>query len=279
MTDFFDDIPCPDLDVPELLIEANADDFYRALGLSSTSVVGRLLKSWVRQMATAFSKQLIHFDKQIACVDLQAAAYELLNHYSNPATDFARGSQHIPHQGPLIIAANHPGLADALALLASIPRDDLIIVAAQRPLLMALPNLAGKLVYVAEGSRQDALLRQLVRHLRAGGCVLLFPAGGIEPDPARDHDAAKASLSTWSRSPELLLKLVPDAVMVVGIVREVVHPKLVNHPLTYLNPRDRAWLAACLQVLLRRYHTLPVEVRYRIKENDVDVAKVAKQLI
>ncbi|MEM6429923.1 MAG: 1-acyl-sn-glycerol-3-phosphate acyltransferase, partial [Deinococcota bacterium] len=249
------------------------------LGISSASFVGRLLKPWVHRVATTFSAKLIHFDKQIHCVGLQAAARELLRYYSQPAAEFARGSEHIPKQGPLIIPANHPGLADALALLASIPRDDLIIVAAQRPLLSALPNLAGKLVYVAEGSRQDALLRQLVRHLRVGGSVLLFPAGGIEPDPARDTEGANASLNTWSRSPELLLKLVPEAVMVVGIVREVVHPKLVNHPLTYLNPRDRAWLAACLQVLLRRYHTLPTKLRYAPMMTSALTVDVARGLI
>jgi hypothetical protein len=262
LQDAFDDTLSTPLTIPEILVEANANDFYRALGLSSESRLGRLISPWVGHVATKFSAKLMRFDAQIERIGLQAAAYELLCYCSQPAANFARGTEHIPQQGPLILVANHPGLTDALALLASIFRDDLLIVAAQRPLLAALPNLACKLVYVAESSRQDVLLRRLVRHLRVGGSVLLFPAGGIEPDPARDPEGASASLETWSRSPELFMKLVPNAVMVLGIVREVVHPKLINHPLTYLNPKDRAWSAACLQVLLKRYHDVPVQVRY-----------------
>src|SRR5215208_3711940 len=95
------------------------------------------------------------------------------------------GRENVPREGPLLIAANHPGLGDSLALFATIPRTDLRVVAAVRPLLDALPNTSRYLLTVAEASPgRFGLVRAATRHLRDGGAVLTFPGGRIEPDPA-----------------------------------------------------------------------------------------------
>jgi hypothetical protein len=93
------------------------------------------------------------------------------------------------------VLANHPGAYDALSLFAAIPRDDLLVVAAERPFLASLPALRKRLLFIpdpgagSEGARSLGLKRAL-RHLKDGGALLHFGAGRIEPDPAFSEPAA-----------------------------------------------------------------------------------------
>jgi hypothetical protein len=53
------------------------------------------------------------------------------------------GVEHVPAAGPAVILANHPGMTDTVALLASLAsRPDLRVIALDRPFLRALPNVA-----------------------------------------------------------------------------------------------------------------------------------------
>jgi hypothetical protein len=85
--------------------------------------------------------------------------------------------------GPCLVLANHPGAYDALALMRAVDRRDLLILAADREFLRALPGLSEHLVFVSDApsERARALKRSLV-WLRRGGALLHFPAGKIEPD-------------------------------------------------------------------------------------------------
>ncbi len=91
--------------------------------------------------------------------------------------------EEIPTDGPLVVVANHHfGAADALlALSLFLPvRPDLKVVANRS--LAAFPQLGGLVFPVAAPSvrrRRIEGTRELVRHLRAGGAVLLFPAGQV----------------------------------------------------------------------------------------------------
>jgi len=89
----------------------------------------------------------------------------------------------VPDAGPLVVVANHHfGAADALlALSLFLPaRPDLKVVANRS--LAAFPQLGDLVLPVAAPSvrrRRIEGTRELVRHLRAGGAVLIFPAGQV----------------------------------------------------------------------------------------------------
>src|SRR3989442_9520850 len=124
------------------------------------------------------------------------------------------GRELVPARGPLLVVANHPGISDAVALLAALGREDAWIVTANYPLLRAMRLASQRFLFVSD-DRADRLsaFRSIVSRLRSGDTVLVFPAGSLELDPALSRVAALASLATWSRSIELLARLARDTVV------------------------------------------------------------------
>lgn len=94
--------------------------------------------------------------------------------------------QRLPSTGPVLVAANHPyGGIDGLAAIAALldRRPDLKVIATQS--LAGLEPLRSVLIPVdnfghsaARGANVVAL-RQALRHVKAGGALLLFPAGAV----------------------------------------------------------------------------------------------------
>ncbi len=162
------------------------------------------------------------------------------------------GAASVPREGPLLVVSNHPGLADAVALFAAMPRDDLRVIAAERPFLSALPNTSGALISIPDAPNgRSKAVRAAARHLRAGGAVITFPGGRIEPDPAVLPGAAEA-LADWSGSVDLFARLVPGLTVVPAVVSGVISPSALRNPLALVrrDPRDRRWLSATLQMLV-----------------------------
>ena len=75
---------------------------------------------------------------------------------------------------------------------------------------------------------------------------------------------AAAALASWSRSVVRFARLEPRTQIVPAIVTGVTTAETLRHPLTLLHrdDKDKAWLAASLQVMLRRYRHNRVTVRY-----------------
>src|SRR5919204_4627088 len=110
-----------------------------------------------------------------------------------------RGRDRVPGAGPLLVVANHPGLSDALALLAALGRDDAWVVAADYPFLHALRGANRRFVFVYEGSAARlGALRRIGARLRRGDAVLLFPAGGLPPDPPPAPVLAPQAPHRWA---------------------------------------------------------------------------------
>ncbi|MDQ2952196.1 MAG: 1-acyl-sn-glycerol-3-phosphate acyltransferase [Chloroflexota bacterium] len=188
------------------------------------------------------------------------------------------GAEHVPATGPLLVVANHPGLTDAVALLAALGRDDAWIVTADYPFLHALRRAKGRFLFVRD---RRAAFRDIVARLRMGDAVLLFPAGGLEPDPAVSPDSSRDALASWSRSIDLIPRLAPGTrvlpVLVSGAVsRSAFENRIVRRRMP---ARERQRLASLLQLAVRLYQRHPVRVRFAApiadSTSDVHAAVVA----
>jgi hypothetical protein len=245
------------------LLKVNIDDILAAVGwppgAALRAVVGRL----VRGPALRFAREMTTFDDEIGRSGIRIAAGALLSAFVRDIR--VTGMEHIPLRGPVLILSNHPGMTDTLALIASIPREDLLVLAAERPFLRALRAASRSLIYIPdEKAKRLAAVRRAVDHLRAGGALLTFPAGDIEPDPAVLPGAAEA-LGRWSASSLLFLRFVPECTVVPVVVSGVLARPAQQFPLTRLRRKrvDRERMAAMLQVLV---HTLlPSAWRVRVR--------------
>jgi len=175
------------------------------------------------------------------------------------------GREHVPARGPLLVVANHPGLSDAVALLAALGREDVWIVTADYPFLRAMCLASRRFLFVSgDGADRLSAFRTIVSRLRSGETVLVFPAGGLELDPTLSRDVALASLATWSRSIELLARVARDTIVVPAGVSGVVSRSAFDHPLAKRRgvPKERQRMAALLQLAFSRYQTNSVTIRF-----------------
>ena len=193
---------------------------------------------------------------------LSAATRAYLRH--NVGSVKFAGAEHVHGDGPLLIASNHPGMSDALALFAILQRDDLRVVARDRDFLRAMPNILSHLLIVSDvESERIRATRAITTILKEGHPVLTFPAGKIEPD-ARHLCLADAveSLANWSSSLDLFARLVPQLRVVPVIVRGVISQQALRNPIIRVRrtQKDRNWLAATLQIVVRAYQKVDVRV-------------------
>lgn len=108
----------------------------------------------------------------------------------------------IPRSGPLIVVANHPhGLADGLVAMDFIlrARPDALVVGNRW--LARIPGIRPWLIEVnpfnpAEADSANlAGTRRILAHLRAGGCIVTFPAGEVSSLHLRERRVRDAE---WS---------------------------------------------------------------------------------
>jgi len=243
------------------LIWLNTADMLRGFGISRPPWLHGLATILARPAARRFARHLLTFDALVGTSGLPTASAWICSHFA-PGLDILGYPP--PNTGPLLVVANHPGLLDAAALMTTLNRSDLKVIAIARPLLRALPHTRATIIPVGTTvqHRMNAV-RHAMRHLQQGGAILTFPAGRIEPDPAHDLTAI-ASLTAWSASLDLFGRIAIGLPVVTAIVSHVQAPAALHHPLTRLrrNPADRQWLAAILQVLWPHLATTPVQVRF-----------------
>lgn len=99
-----------------------------------------------------------------------------------PAKEIA----HIPKTGPVIVVANHPhGLVDGMVLAQIVARVRPDFKILTRSLLTGIPEIAEFMIPVPfpheDNSRELGLQMRndTMAHLRAGGVIILFPAGQV----------------------------------------------------------------------------------------------------
>lgn len=242
----------------EQLTDFNVYEAIKSFKIDSVPLINRAAAALIRGAASQLSNKIIQFDARVGSDGLQAASGWLMEQFTGGM--IVSGVERIPHDVPLLIASNHPGQSDAFAVLAQLPRDDVRIIAAERPLLETLPNIYRHLIFVSETFNQRRrTVREVTAHLRGGGTILTFPGGHIETDPR-----IRTIAMQWSESVGLLAHLVPDLhilpVAVGGVLsRDALHNPLVR---VYREEKQREWVAAVLQTLVKRYQQVIVDVRF-----------------
>src|SRR5208337_3641093 len=165
------------------LIAINTLDILAALGLGDLRFLRRCIELAFRYPARMLARRLVRFDDEVVASGLRAAAPIIISAYARNLA--VNGAERIPTSGPVILLSNHPGMTDTACLCAAIPRPDLRILASDRPFLRALPAASRSLFFLPDQpEKRREVLRRSISHLRAGGALLTFPAGEIEPDPS-----------------------------------------------------------------------------------------------
>ncbi|MCX7790641.1 MAG: glycerol acyltransferase [Chloroflexaceae bacterium] len=239
----------------------NIADLRSAFGITAATPLRGLADVLFHVPARNFALQVLALDALVGREGLRAGGAWICGQLSRGVEIWGAPP---PATGPALIVANHPGLLDAAALFASIPREDLRVLAITRPFLRALPHIAGRLFTVGDTpAARMAAARRAARHLRAGGALLTFPAGRIEPDPA-SLPGAEDAVASWSQGVDQIVQLAGAVTVVPAIVAGVLTPAAVKHPLTRLRRHadDRRWLAAILQLMLPWLQHTTVQVRF-----------------
>ncbi len=245
------------------------NEVIRAMGIPVDSWLAERLHRILARATRRFSELFSEVDRIVAEQGFPAGALFLLRHLASGYD--ARGAGNIPPTGPLIIASNHPGTIDSVALTASAGRRDLKIIASAVPFLENLPHIREHLIFTPRVNVQKRMIsvRESLRHLQSGGSLLLFAHGTIDPDPSF-MPVSLDDFKGWSRSLEIFLRGVPEVQVVVSIVSRVIDPVFMRHPLTWLRTArpDRQRIAMMLQVIQQMLGT-QLNLRPRISYGEL----------
>ena len=222
------------------LLTPNVSSVTAALYSQLMSVMGLKHPNWItrslypifRPPTRRMAGYLVETDRNTAIKGWNSAVKQFTAHL---VTDVHFNRQEIiPQQGSLMVIANHPAAYDVVILAASIPRDDLKIIASDIPLIQMLPNIRQHCIPVPYHipSRLQTV-RSTLQHLKAAGSILIFPRGNVEPDP-QVSPGAEQSMAGWSPSIELFLRNVPDTLCVIAIASGMLSASWFTNPLIKL---------------------------------------------
>jgi hypothetical protein len=232
-----------------------------ALGWEHGRPGGAAARALLGPAARRVAREFVATDEAFASRALPDAARWTLDHFS--ASVEVSGLDRVPRSGPILLVANHPGLTDAVALIASLDRPDVRIVAADYPFLHAMRGLSQHLIFLgATRASQLGWIRAVCRDLRRGRLVLLFPAGRLEPDPA--VLGTDGALLRWSASVDVIRRLAPEARIVPAAVTGVLSPRAFAHRLTRIrrSARDRQRVATLVQMMAPRYRGVRARIAF-----------------
>lgn len=224
------------------------DDIFRNGGYAENGWFRRLVEPVLSLPAHRFVQLGYEFDHMVEEHGIIYAMRWLLPRFAHSVE--VHGASDIPQEGPVLILSNHPGTFDEVAITAHVPRPDLKIVANPFPILRALPAVRRHCIFASPDTHERmTTLRSIIRSLREGNTLLLFPTGTVDPDP-RLVEGAGDAIQRWSPSLEVILKRAPETQVVVTIVSGVVSPLVLNSPLTWIKRKkiDRQRVAETLQI-------------------------------
>ncbi|MBN2046401.1 MAG: 1-acyl-sn-glycerol-3-phosphate acyltransferase [Anaerolineaceae bacterium] len=236
----------PDVDELRAWIEVQ---IVRAFGVTDEHWLSRLLALPVRPAARRVSQIAVEMDAAVREDGVCEGLKRILPYFVRD--EAIVGAERVPQSGPLILAANHPGGMDSLAISSFSGRNDIKVLSGEIEFLMRLPHVREHLIIVANDRKQRMLaLREGIEHLRQGGALLLYGSGTIDPDPNLFANAEEF-LENWSNSVELFTRKVPQTRVLPVISSGVIAPRFMFSPLSRVRRHriDRQRLAEFLQAM------------------------------
>lgn len=230
------------------------------------ALVRRAVELAARLPSRRLGRALARFDARIAEVGLGAAARGVMRTFG--ATVDVSGE--VPAKGGVLVVTNHPGAYDALATMASLGRDDVALVAAEREFLRAMPHLTAHLVFVADAQAgasplaRAVGLRRALAWLDAGHALVQFGAGAIEPD-ARFAKPGDDVLGAWSDGTSVLAMRAIDrsATIVPALVSGVHSRRAKRLPIVrWAERRGITTIAPLVQATVPGFRDVVVDVRF-----------------
>jgi len=172
-----------------------------------------------------------------------------------------------PPRGAALVVANHPGSYDSLATMAAIGRDDVAMIAAERPFLRAMPSVSKHFVYVndapdAAATARAAGLRDAVAWMKAGRVLVQYGAGAIEPDVRFDRGEI---LGTWWHGTGFLAgRAAALGIPIVPLFVSGVHSARAKRLLVVRAAERRGvtTIAPLVQATMPGYRDVQVDVRF-----------------
>jgi len=207
-------------------------EFFRVAGFNPNGLIRKVFGPVIHKPTSRFSQLAIEFENEVELHGLSETSSNYLERFASGST--SSGEEKIPGSGPLIIASNHPGTFDLFTIASRVPRDDIKLIISGVPFVRGLPVISSYLIYTtSDPYGRMNVVREAIRHVKSGGCLILYPTGILDPDP-EVMDGAYPALDKWSRSIELILRRNPDAQIQVAIVSGVISRSGMRHPATWL---------------------------------------------
>ena len=262
--------------VPEDQVDARVfeqtilDEAFWVMGFDRRPWLRRLLEPIFRWPVGRFARLAAGFENGVARDGLQETCGQFMGQFVSEVDII--GEENLPAGGPLLIAANHPAAYDFFLIAATLPRDDMKLIASNINIVRRLPATAGHFIFIGsdqvmgDSHSRMAAVRAGVRHLREGGALLIFPTGTVDPDPAVSPEGARRVLDDWSPSLELFLRRAPETRVVVAMVGGVLSERWFNSPVTWLRkePHNKQKVAEIFQVMQQLFFPNTLKLRPRL---------------
>lgn len=211
-------------------------EILNAIGLPKTERLHRAIAPLFHKATDRLATIGLTLDREIAEQGAAKATGQALNNWCRDVQ--ARGKEHVPAEGPLLIVSNHAGAYDSFVICSQVERKDSKVISSDIAFFKKLPHVLDHAIFLSDETQDRMTATRIgIRHLQKGGSLLIFGTGLIDPDPAVYPDAEK-HIDRWSSSIDLFLRTAPETKLLVTIVSGVLSARWARHPITWLRRID-----------------------------------------